>query len=95
VASDHALIIARMSFKLKATPKIKYNVNPTFDSSQLSTAAAGKLLVITLSNKFEAFPLDIDTDVSIESTWNTMKKVYNQTTAAMLGYAKRPNNQWL
>ncbi|XP_065576374.1 uncharacterized protein LOC136037582 [Artemia franciscana] len=95
VASDHALMIARISLKLKAAPKTSPKANPAFDSAKLSTPAIRNVFALTLSNKFEALALDDDTDASRESTWNTIKEVYSQTAAATVGYAKRPKDQWL
>ena len=92
MASDHTLMIARISLKLKAaSPK----ANPAFDSAKLSTPAIRNVFALTLSNKFEALALDNDTDASLESTWNTIKEVYSQTAAATVGYVKRPKDQWL
>ncbi|XP_065582594.1 uncharacterized protein LOC136041763 [Artemia franciscana] len=95
VASDHALMIARISLKLKAAPKTSPKANPAFDSAKRSTPAIRNVFALTLSNKFEALALDDDIDASLESTWNTIKEVYSQTAAATVGYAKRPKDQWL
>ncbi|XP_065582026.1 uncharacterized protein LOC136041328 [Artemia franciscana] len=95
LASNHALMIARISLKLKAAPKNSPKANPAFDSAKLTTPAIRNVFALTLSNKFEALALDDDTDASLESTWNTIKEVYSQTAAATVGYAKRPKDQWL
>ncbi|XP_065580172.1 uncharacterized protein LOC136040034 [Artemia franciscana] len=88
-------MIARISLKLKASPKTSPKANPAFDSAKLSTPAIRNVFALTLSNKFEALALDDDTDTSLESTWNTIKEVYSQTAAATVEYAKRPKDQWL
>ncbi|XP_065577531.1 uncharacterized protein LOC136038388 [Artemia franciscana] len=95
VASDHALMIARISLKLKAAPKTSPKTNPAFDSAKLSTPVIRTVFALTLSNMFKALALDDDTDASLESTWNTIKEVYSQTAAATVGYVKRPKDQWL
>ena len=55
VASDHAIMIARIALKLEATPKIRSKVNPNFGSSKLYIATVRNEFVIHSLTNLKSF----------------------------------------
>ena len=67
VATDHALMIAKLALKLKATQKTQTKESPAYVSDNLSNTKVRHEFTVQLTNRFESLALDLDNSVSVES----------------------------
>ena len=95
VATDRALMIAKLALKLKATQKTQTKESPAYDSDKLSNTKVQHEFTMQLTNRFESLALDLDNAVSVEKTWTALKETYNQVAKETIGHKKRPKDEWL
>jgi hypothetical protein len=89
VATDHALMIAKLALKLKATQKTQTKESPAYDSDKLSNTKVQHEFTMQLTNRFESMALDLNHAVSVEKTWTALKETYNQVAKETIGHQKR------
>ena len=103
--SDHNLVIAKIQLKLKFmrnenSYREKYNLN------KLVNPEVNHEFTLKLTNKFAILTNNIDTDDeddenstnnldTVETTWEYIKKSYNEVCIDVLGKKKREEEEWL
>jgi hypothetical protein len=86
VGSDHQLVLADLHLRFKMKPKP--NVPKRFDVFKLSNATVKQNYEIEIGGKFGPLLNDEDTDVN--TLWEGVKSVFNNTSEELLG-KKKPN----
>ncbi|CAH1248758.1 Hypp8389 [Branchiostoma lanceolatum] len=96
VGSDHHLVVSKIRLKLRATPPTKKR-HKVFDTHKLHTPEIKHEFALELRNRFQALEnLEDEGEQDIvETTWNTITKVYSETAEKVLGYRKRKDKEWI
>ncbi|KAI8514548.1 hypothetical protein Bbelb_071390 [Branchiostoma belcheri] len=90
------MVVCKIRLKLRATPPSKKR-RKVFDTSKLHTPETRQKFALELRNRFQALEtLDGEEEHdTVETTWNTITKVYRETAEKVLGYRKRNNKEWI
>ncbi|KAK2709696.1 hypothetical protein QYM36_013386 [Artemia franciscana] len=82
-----------VTFKLKKNVKQVPYLDPPFDTDKLLHSAIKRNFVIELSNRFES--LSVAENPDQEELWEAVKNSFHTAVIEILGYKKRPKDQWL
>ena len=93
VASDHHLVLAKMSLKLKKFKPVSPGARKKFQVSLLQDQCKKDEFSIQLSNRFEVLQ-DLE-DTEIEDHWSRVKEVFQDTCEEVLGCQKYESKPWI
>ena len=93
VASDHHLVLAKVSLKLKKFKQICPGARKKYQVSLLQDQSKKDEFSIKLSNRFQVLQELDDTDV--EDHWSRVKEVFQDTCEEVLGRQKFESKPWI
>ena len=93
VGSDHTLLIGKLKVKIARNKEPGTQRNRRFDVTKLRTEEKKMEFSITLSNKFQA--LTDHEDSSLETKWEHVKSVFNETSREVLGHREQKHKPWI
>ncbi|XP_035677191.1 uncharacterized protein LOC118416215 [Branchiostoma floridae] len=96
VGSDHHLVVTKVRLKLRASPPTKQRCK-VFDTSKLRKPEIRREFALELRNRFKALENLVDEEEPnvVETSWDTITKVYSETAKKVLGHRKRKDKEWL
>ena len=98
VGSDHHLVTARIRIKLRRTDR-QLTGNRRFDVNKLDDPAVKTSFLIQLKNRCQALvQLDDHTYNNVDeinSLWNTVKKLYQETSKEIMGHREKKHKEWI
>ncbi len=93
VASDHHLVLAKVSLKLKKFKQVCPGARKKFQVSLLQDQSKKDEFSIKLTNRFQALQ-DLD-DMEVEDHWSRVKEVFHDTCEEVLGRQKYESKPWI
>ena len=100
VASDHNLVMCKLTLKLSKVKKDSSGVRK-FDTSKLRDKAVRDKFTLELRNRFSCLEVEDDQEqaepdeTEVEKTWTNFKDVYNKTAEKVLGFRRRKMKPWI
>jgi hypothetical protein len=84
--SDHYLVVAKVGERLAVNKKISHRFHmERFNLKKLNDAEGKEQFLVEVSNRFAALE-DLDTEVEINSTWETIRGNIKISAKESLGY---------
>ena len=91
VGSDHHLVLAKLSLKLRRTSK--KGSDPLYDSQHLRCETVRRQFTLELRNKFDV--LDTLPADDINASYDKLKEAYSVTSEKVLGHRKKHRKDWV
>ena len=93
VASDHHLVLAKVSLKLKKFNQICPGARKKYQVSLLQDQSKKDEFSLNLTNRFQVLQ-DLD-DTDVEDHWSRVKEVFQDTCEEVLGRQKFESKPWI
>ena len=93
VASDHHLVLAKVSLKLKKFNQVCPGARKKYQVSLLQDQSKKDEFSLKLTNRFQVLQ-DLD-DTDVEDHWSRVKEVFQDTCEEVLGRQKYESKPWI
>ena len=93
VASDHHLVLAKVSLKLKKFNQVCPGARKKYQVSLLQDQSKKDEFTLKLTNRFQVLQ-DLD-DTDVEDHWSRVKEVFQDTCEEVLGRQKFESKPWI